>query len=98
VFVAAGDQLEEQVRGVLIERDIAHFVNYEEPVAAQLGQFLGEFPAGVGFLEPGGPPSRSKRTSCPALAAWMPIRPRGCFCQAVSWMWLTARAWASSVR
>ena len=39
VFVAAGDQLEEQVRGVLLERDVADFVDDEQSDAAQLGQF-----------------------------------------------------------
>jgi hypothetical protein len=34
VFVAAGDELEEQVRGVLIERDIADFIDYEQSIAA----------------------------------------------------------------
>ena len=58
VFVAAGDELEEQVRGVLIERDIAYFVDHQEAVAAEFDQFLGEFPAGVGFLEPGDPAGR----------------------------------------
>lgn len=35
VFVAAGDELEEKVRGVLIERDVAYFVDHQEAVAAE---------------------------------------------------------------
>ena len=34
VFVAAGDELEEQVRGVLLERDVADLVDDQEAVAA----------------------------------------------------------------
>ncbi|BCO45856.1 hypothetical protein MINTM002_15300 [Mycobacterium intracellulare] len=38
VLEAAGDQLEEQVRGVLFEGDVADLVDDEQPDAAQLGQ------------------------------------------------------------
>lgn len=34
MFVAAGDELEEQVSSVLIERDIADFDDHQETVAA----------------------------------------------------------------
>jgi hypothetical protein len=44
VFVAGRDQLEEQVRGVLLERDVADFVHDDQPVAAQPDQFLGSLP------------------------------------------------------
>jgi len=37
VFVSAGDDLEEQVRGVLFEGQVADFVDDDEAVAAQLG-------------------------------------------------------------
>jgi len=33
VFIARGNELEEQVRGVLLERDLAHFVDDQQPVA-----------------------------------------------------------------
>jgi hypothetical protein len=36
VFVAAGDELEEQVRGVLLERQVADLVDDDQSVAAQL--------------------------------------------------------------
>jgi len=58
VFVAGRDELEEQVRGVLIEWDVADFVADQHAVAAQPGQFRGEFPARIGFLEAGDPPGR----------------------------------------
>jgi len=37
--------LEEQVRGVLLEPEIADLVDDDQPVAAKLGQFLGSQPA-----------------------------------------------------
>ena len=40
VFVAGGDELEEQVRGVLFEGQVADLVDDDQPVAAQPGQFL----------------------------------------------------------
>ena len=40
MFVAGGDELEEQVRGVLLERYVADFVDDDQPVAAQLGPVL----------------------------------------------------------
>jgi hypothetical protein len=46
VFVAAGDELEEQVRGVLLERDIADLVDDNPPVTAEPDEFIGE-PGGV---------------------------------------------------
>ena len=59
MFVAGRDELEEQVRGVLIEWDVADFVADQHAVAAQPGQLCGEFPARIGFLEAGDPPGRS---------------------------------------
>jgi len=58
VFVAARDELEEQVRRVLIEGDVADFVADQYAVAPQSDQFCGELAAGVGLLEPGDPPGR----------------------------------------
>jgi hypothetical protein len=55
VFVAAGDQLEEEVRGVLFKRDVADFVDHDEPDAAQLDQFSGQPAGGVGCFEAGDP-------------------------------------------
>jgi len=50
-FVAVGHQLEEQVRGLGLERDIADFVDDEQRDAAELDQLVLE-PAGVvGFGE-----------------------------------------------
>jgi hypothetical protein len=37
VFVAGRHELEEQVRGVLFEREVADFVDDDQPVAAQPG-------------------------------------------------------------
>ena len=55
VLVAGGDELEEQVRGVLLERDVADLVDDDQSVAAQPDEFLGQPPALVGRLEPGDP-------------------------------------------
>jgi hypothetical protein len=74
VFVAAGDELEERVRGVLFNRDVADFINYEEPVAAQFGEFLSVFPRRwASWSRATQPVAESKRTRCPALAALMPM-------------------------
>ncbi|MEI2714918.1 MAG: hypothetical protein V9G04_16915 [Nocardioides sp.] len=55
VFVAAGHELEEQVRGVLFEGQVADLVDDDQPVAAQPGELLGQ-PAGpVGVGESGDP-------------------------------------------
>jgi hypothetical protein len=42
VLVSAGDELEEQVRGVLLERQVADLVDDDQPVAAQPGELFGE--------------------------------------------------------
>ena len=55
VFVAARDELEEQVRGVLIEWNVTDLVADQDAVAAEPAQFRGEFAAGVGVLEAGDP-------------------------------------------
>ena len=58
MFIAARYELEEQVHGVLVERDVADQVDDEQDVAAQPDHFGGEFPAGVSFLEAGNPACR----------------------------------------
>ena len=58
VFVTARDELEEQVRGVLIEGDVADLVADQHAVTAKPGQLRGELAAGVSLLEPGDPPGR----------------------------------------
>ena len=40
VFVAGGDELEEQVRGVLLEGQVADLVDDDQPVAAQPGELV----------------------------------------------------------
>ena len=52
-FVAGGHQLEEQVGGLGLERDIAHFVDDKQRVAAQPDQFLLEAPGVMSFGQPG---------------------------------------------
>ncbi len=53
VFVAGGDELEEQVRGVLLEGQVADLVDDDQSVAAQLGELLRE-PAALGGRRSGG--------------------------------------------
>jgi DNA invertase Pin-like site-specific DNA recombinase len=54
-FIPGRDQLEEQVRGLGLERDVAHLVDDQDGVAAQPGE-LGLQPSGVvGVGEPGDP-------------------------------------------
>lgn len=55
MFVATSDELEEQVRGVLVKGDVADSVNDEQAVAAEFREFMGKLPSGVGFLQPGYP-------------------------------------------
>ena len=54
-FVAGGHQLEEQVGGLGLERDIAHFVDDKQRVAAQPDQFVLEAPGVMSFGQPGDP-------------------------------------------
>src|SRR6266702_7025882 len=49
-------QLEEQVGGLGLERDVSHFVDYHERVAAQPGQLGLQPPAVVSLGQPGDPP------------------------------------------
>jgi hypothetical protein len=53
VFASGGDQLEEQVGGVLL--DVADLANDQPRVAAQLRQLGGEAAVLVGGLQPGDP-------------------------------------------
>ena len=55
VFVAGGDELEEQVRGVLVERDVADLVDDDQLVAADLLQLGLEASGLVGVGEAGDP-------------------------------------------
>lgn len=55
VFVAAGNELEEQVRGVLLEREVADFVHDDQPVAAQPGELVGQPTLSVRVGESGDP-------------------------------------------
>lgn len=48
-FVAGGDELEEQARGVVVERDTSNFSNNQELVAPECEQFRLEAPV-VGAL------------------------------------------------
>ena len=55
VFVAAADELEEQVGGLGFEGDVADFVDDQQRIAAQAAQLVLE-PAGVvGVGQPGDP-------------------------------------------
>src|SRR5690606_19917049 len=55
VFVAGGDELEEEVGGVLLEGEVADLVDDDQPVAAQPGQFGGEAATVVGLVQSGDP-------------------------------------------
>jgi hypothetical protein len=55
LLVARGDELEEQVRGVLVERDVADLVDDDQFVAADLLQFGLETSGLVGVREAGDP-------------------------------------------
>ena len=56
LFIPARDELEEQIRGVLIEWDVADLVNDQDAVAAEPLQFRVEFPPRVSLLEAVDPP------------------------------------------
>jgi hypothetical protein len=53
VLVAGGHQLEEQVRRVLLERQVADLVHDDQCVTAEPGQLLGEVAVAVGAETPG---------------------------------------------
>jgi hypothetical protein len=55
VFVADGDELEEQVRGVLLEGQVANFVDDDQCVAAEFGEFSSKPVSLVSVLETGHP-------------------------------------------
>ena len=52
MFVAGGDELEEQRCGVGVEGDVAHFVDDEQRDPAQAFQLVGEVPGSLGMGEP----------------------------------------------
>jgi hypothetical protein len=58
MFVAGQNELEEQICGVLIERNISNFINCVGALAAQMLVFCVELPAGAGLLEAVDPPGR----------------------------------------
>ena len=53
VLVAGADELEEQVRGVLFEGQVADLVDHDQPVAAQLGQLGCQASGAVGLAVAG---------------------------------------------
>ena len=53
MFVAARDELEEQVRGVLIKWNVADFIDDQDAVAPQLRELSGELASRVRVLQPG---------------------------------------------
>ena len=53
VFVAAADELEEQVRSVLLEGQVADLIDDDQPVAPQSGELLWESSSAVGIGESG---------------------------------------------
>lgn len=55
MFVAGGHELEEQVRGVLFERDVADLVDDDQPVAPEPHEFCGQTAGLVRGLQPGDP-------------------------------------------
>src|ERR1700745_4206890 len=54
-FVAAGDQLEEQVRCLRFERDVADLIDDQHGDAGEFGQLVLEFAGGVGVGKAGDP-------------------------------------------
>ncbi len=52
--------MEEQVRGVLLEGDVADFVDDDQCVAPQPGELLGKPPGLVGLGEVGDPVGRGR--------------------------------------
>ena len=81
-FIAGRHQLEEQVGGLGFERDVADFINDQERVAAQSGEFLLDAPAVVGFGEAGDPfGGGGEQYPVPGVAARMPARSPGGSCR-----------------
>ncbi len=78
VFVAGGDELEEQVRGVLLEGEVADLVDDDQPVAAQPGELLGSRPARwASVRRVTQSVAVANSTRCPCRAAAIPARWRG---------------------
>ena len=68
-FVSAGDQLEEQVRGLGLERDVADLINDQDRDARELGELVLQFPGGVSVGEAGDPlGGGGERDAVPGLA------------------------------
>jgi hypothetical protein len=55
VLVAGGDELEEQVGGVLGEGEVANLVDDDQPVATESGELAGQAAAFVGLAQPRDP-------------------------------------------
>ena len=77
VLVAAGHELEEQVRGVLLEGQVADLVDDDQPVAPQPRQFLGQPTGAVGFGEPGDPFGRGREQDALAVVRRSDAQPGG---------------------
>ena len=69
MFIPAGDELEEQVRGVWFKRQIANFVDDDQPVSAKPGQFFVEGSGLVRLLESADPAGGSGKQHAVALMA-----------------------------
>ena len=72
-LVAGGDELEEQVGGLGLERDVAHFVDDDEGVASQAGDLGLEAAGAVGggeLVGPGG--GGGEQDAVPGLAGFDP--------------------------
>ncbi len=62
MLVAAAHELEEQVGGFGLERDVADLVDDEQRVAAEPGEFVVQPPGGVGVGEAGTGPCLAPAT------------------------------------
>jgi hypothetical protein len=72
--VAAGDELEEQVRGVLFEGQVADLIGDDQPVAALFGELGGKPTALVGVLETSDPVGGGGEQD--PLSVWQAATPR----------------------
>jgi len=70
MIITARGELKEQVRGVLIKRNVADFIADQNAVATQPCQLGSKLATGVGFCSRATEPvAVSKRTRWPCLAA-----------------------------
>ena len=68
-FVAGGDELEEQVRGLGFERDVADLVDHEQGITRETHEFVLKLAGVVGVSEPGDPLRRGgEQDPVPGLA------------------------------